>query len=171
MKKKILPAIVVLLVILVAVLFFKVWTLKWDAIYAKAVPDVELTNDITFDSNGVASGEATGFVAFDDVTKQPKGLRQYVRISTLGTFKDGKQVFFETDIIKMDALAPRYFAPVVLTVSHIEGNVITLTDGNNNSYLIDKSTGEISMFDSTRDVTKLITNQSEFREFMLAFLK
>lgn len=143
---------------------------KQEMIYEKSIPDVELINYLDFSSNGIASGSVTGFVVFDDRQKQPRGMRQYVQISALGVPDDGQQVFYLTDIIKMDAIPPRSFDPVMLRVSSVEGDIITLTDGNNNSYLINKRTKEVSMFDSTRDVTKLITNQSDFREFMIDFL-
>ena len=171
MKAKILPALTIVLALSTLVLAFKVWNMKWQTIYEKAVPDVELSNNLNFDSNGIASGSATGFVVFDDKTKQPKDLRQYEQITALPTFKEGKQVFYITDIIKLNLLAPRYFDPVELTVSNIEGGEITLTDGHNNSYIIDENTKEISLFDSTRDVTKLITSDSDFKDFMISFLK
>lgn len=140
-------------------------------IYEKSVPDVEIINYLSFDPRNIASGSVTGFVAFDDEEKQPKGMRQYIQITASSDVLDGQQVFYLTDIIKMDVLPPRYFDPVVLTISNVEGSIITLTDGNNNSYLINKNTNEVSMFDSTKDVTKLITKNSEFREFMREFLQ
>jgi hypothetical protein len=159
------------LLIAVGVLYLQNQNLKWEMIYEKSIPDVEIINYLSFDARNIASGSVIGFVAFDDKEKQPKEMRQYVKITASGDFSDGRQIFYLTDIIKMDVLPPRYFDPVALTVSNIEGNIVTLTDGNNNSYLIDKSTNEVSMFDSTRDVTRLITEDSEFREFMRDFLK
>jgi len=158
------------LLIAVGVLYLQNQNLKWELIYEKSVPDVELINYLTFDSRNVASGSVTGFVAFDDKEKQPKGMRQYVQITASNDVSDGRQVLYLTNIVKMDVLAPRYFDPVVLTVSKVENGVVTLTDGNNSSYLIDKATNEVSIFDSTRDITKLITKDSEYRDFMRNFL-
>lgn len=152
-------------------LYLQNLNLKWQLIEEKAVPDVELINYLTFNSNNIASGSVTGFVAFDDIEKQPKGMRQYIQIAASNDFSGGQQIFYLVDIIKMDVLAPRYFDPIELTVSNMEGDIVTLTDGNNNSYLINKSTKEVGMFDSTRDVATLITSQPDFRDFMVAFLK
>lgn len=159
-----------ILLVATATLYLQNQSLKWEMIYEKSVPDVELINYLTFDSTNIASGSVTGFVVFDDSEKQPKGMRQYVQITASNDLSYAKQVFYLVDIIKMDALAPRYFDPVVLTISNVEGNIVTLTDGNSNSYLINKATKEVNMFDSTRDVTRLITNQSDFGKFMRDFL-
>lgn len=156
--------------IIIGVLYLQNQHLKWEMIYQKSVPDVELINYLTFDSNNVASGGVVGFVVFDDKEKQPREMRQYIQIMASSDFIGGRQVFYLTDIIKMDVLSPRYLDPVVLTTSKVERNIVTLTDGNNNSYIIDKGTKELSMFDSTRDVSRLITKDSEFREFMRDFL-
>lgn len=170
-KNKIAIICCVVLLIAIGILYLQNQNLKWEMIYEKSVPDVELVNYISFDSRNIASGSITGFVVFDDPEKQPKGMRQYIQITASSDVVDGQQIFYLTDIIKMDVLPPRYFDPAVLTITNVEGNIVTLTDGNNNSYLINKSTNEVSMFDSTRDVTRLITKDSEFREFMRGFLK
>jgi len=169
-KNKIAIICCTILLIAVGVLYSQTQTLKWEIVREKSIPDVELINYLTFDSNNIASGSVTGFVAFDDVEKQPKGMRQYVQITASNDLIYASQVFYLVDIIKMDAIAPRYFDPVVLTIRSVEGSAITLTDGDNNSYLINKNTKEVSMFDSTRDVTTLITNQADFGKFMREFL-
>jgi hypothetical protein len=170
-KNKIAMICCITLLFAVGILYLQNRSLKWEMIYEKSVPDVELINYLSFDSRNIASGGLTGFVVFDNREKQPKAMRQYVQITASSDLNEGRQTFYLTDIIKMDVLAPRYFDPVVLTISNIEGNIVTLTDGNNNSYLINKSTSEVSIFDSTRDVTRLITEDSKFREFMRDFLK
>lgn len=169
-KNKIAIICCTVLLVVTGLLYLQNQNLKWEMIYEKSVPDVELINYLTFNSKSIASGSVTGFVIFDDEEKQPKEMRQYVQITASTDFSNGRQIFYLVDIIKMDTLAPRYFDPVVLTMSVIEGNIVTLTDGNNNSYLINKSTKEVSMFDATRDVTRLITNDSKFRDFMRDFL-
>ena len=145
--------------------------MEWQLIYEKAVPDVELINYLSFDSNYIASGGVVGFVVFDDKAKQQKDLRQYVEIQASNKFEGGKQVFYLTDIIKMNNLAPRYFDPVVLTAKDKSGDSITLSDTENNMYLINKYTKEITMFDATKDVSKLITNQTDFRNFVVNLLE
>lgn len=160
-----------ILVILVGILYLENSNLKWQLVYEKSIPDVELINYIAFDSKNVASGSATGFVAFDDKEKQSRGLRQYIQITASDDFENGAQIFYLTDIIKMDALAPRYFDPVALTIKNIAGGVVTLADSVNNLYFIDKVTSEVSMFDGTKDAAKLITSDSEYGDFMREFLK
>lgn len=163
--------ILVVLLILAGVLFFQNKNLKWELIYENAVPDVELINYLTFDSNNIASGSLTGFVVFDDKEKQPKELKQYVQITASNDTTNGRQIFYLVDIIKMDVLPPRYFDPVALIITNTTNGIITLSDSNNNLYQIDKNTGEVSMFDNTKDIAKLITSDSEFRDFMVTFLK
>jgi hypothetical protein len=176
MKEKILKnwknILIIILSILLVSYYFKFTTQKWDVIYnEKAVPDVELVNYLSFNSNGVVSGSATGFVVFDDIEKQPKDLRQYVQIAASNKTINGKQIFYLTDIIKMNNLAPRYFDPSILTVTNIANNIITLSDSENNLYMINTNTKEISMFDSTKDVTKLITNSFDFQDYIVKTLK
>jgi hypothetical protein len=170
-KNKVTIILCMALAVTIGAMYLQNQSFRWAMILERSVPDVELINYLTFDSNDIGSGSVTGFVAFDDKEKQPKEMRQYVQITASNDLSYAKQVFYLVDIIKMEALAPRYFDPVVLMISNVEGNIVTLTDGNNNSYLINKSTSEVSMFDSTRDVTRLITNQSDFREFMIDLLK
>jgi hypothetical protein len=143
--------------------------LRWQLVYEKSIPDVELIDYLEFDSNNIATGSATGFVAFTNKENQPKNLRQYIRISASNEFRAGKQVFYLTDIVKMDALSPRYFDPVPLMVQAIANRRVTLSDANNNLYFIDVASGEISTFDETGDNTVLITSESEFRDFMRDF--
>lgn len=163
---------IAILLVLVGILYFKNVDLKWQLIYEKSVPDVELINYLSFNSKNIAAGSATGFVVFDDKEKQPRDFRQYVMITASKNLDvDGKQVFYLTDIIKMSVLAPRYVDPVALTVKNMSGDIITLADTDNNLYQINTVTHEVSMFDSTRDVAKLMTSDSDFRDFMVDFLK
>lgn len=160
------------LILLVSGQQLEIKNLEWELIYEKSVPDVELINYLSFDSKNIAAGSVTGFVVFDDKEKQPRDLRQYVTITASENFDiSGKQIFYLTDIVKMNVLAPRYFEPVALTFKNMADEVITLADNSNNFYQINLNTKEVSMFDATKDVTKLITNQSDFRDFMVQFLR
>lgn len=154
-----------------AVLFLENKSLKWEIIYEKAVPDVELTNHLTFDSNNTGSGSLLGFVIFNDKNKQPKNLRQYVQITASNERVDGKQVFYIVDIIKMNVLPPRYFDPVALTITNVANDIITLSDSNSNLYQIDKSTGDVNIFNNTQDVARLVTNNFDFKNFIVDHLK
>lgn len=170
-QNRILIVIIVLLIIFAVGQFLKAQDLRWQLIYEKSVPDVELINYLTFNANNVASGSATGFVVFDDTEKQPQDLRQYTRITASDDFENGKQIFYLTDIIKMNVLPPRYFDPVILRVQSIANGVVTLADTENNLYFIDKGTSQVTTFDGTKDATRLVTSDSEFRDFMRDFLK
>jgi hypothetical protein len=46
-----------------------------------------------------------------------------------------------------------------------------LIDENGNLFKIDKRTDAVSMVDATGDITRLITNDSEYRDFMKEFLQ
>jgi hypothetical protein len=166
MKKTTSIIIIIVLTILVVILYFKNVDLKYELLNEKSIPDVELINYLSINSN-IISGAVTGYVVFDNKEKQPQGMRQYVKIEALANFtEDGKQLFSHTDIIKMNVLPPSYFEPVILTAKDTSGTVITLTDITGNLFFIDKITKEVSMLDSTGDVTKLITKDSDFRNFI-----
>lgn len=158
--------------LIIGFLFFKNLDLKWQIIYLKSTPDVELINYMSFDSEGVATGSLTGFVLFDDKEKQPKDFRQYVEIRALEYYDNaGNQLFSLTDIIKMDTLPPSYFDPILISVKNITEESVTLADSGNNLYIIDRDTNEVSMFDNTRDVARLVTKDLEFRQTMRSLLK
>lgn len=169
---KISIVIIAVLLVMLGILFLKNAELEWQLVFDKSVPDVELINYLSFDSKDIVSGSVTGFVVFDDKEKQPRNFRQYIKLTALNSLdNDSKQLFSLTDIIKMDGLPPRYFDPVVLTVKNTSGDIITLADTENNLYFIDKKTNQVSMFDSTKDLTKLITSDSDFGKYIQDFLK
>ena len=171
MKKRISIIIIIVLAILVVSLYFKNADLKYQLSSEKSVPDVELINYLSVNSN-VVSGGVVGYVVFDDKEKQPKRMRQYIKIEALKNFtEEGKQLFSHTDIIKMDVLPPRYFEPVILTAKDTSGTVITLTDTAGNLFFIDKATKEVSTLDATGDMTRLITKDSDFRDFIRESMK
>ncbi len=170
-KSRIMAVIIILLLVIILGIGLKNLNMKWELILERAVPDVWLSNNLSF-NNDIAKGGVTGFVKFDDKAKQPKGLRQYVQIRALNSFNEnGSQLFSLTDIIKMDVLAPNYFDPVILKTINSSRNILTLVDDENNQYLINKVTGEVDMFDATKDTTRLITDQSDFREYVVELLK
>lgn len=170
-KTKILIILCVVLVIVVGYLYDKNLNLRWEVVNEKSVPDVELTNTLFFHSNGVAYGEVVGFVAFHSMQKQPRGLRQYYMISASDEFLLDRQVFYLTDIVKMNSLAPRFFEPSILLIESVHGSTVTLSDGQENYFYIDMSTKEVRMVDATGDSTKLITNDLDFRKFIRNFLE
>lgn len=169
-KEKILIICCIILLFMVGVLYSKNTNLRWQLVYEKSVPDVELVNYLTFGSDGMASGDTTGFVVFNDKEKQSRDLKQYIKITASDNLENGKQLFYLTDILKMNALAPRYFDPVILRIKNETKDIITLADEDNNLYFVNKATKEISIFDGTKDSARLITVDSEYRTFMREFL-
>jgi len=171
LNKKTLILIIILLVILVGVFYVKYVNLKYELLWEKSVPDVELINYLSFNQN-IISGALTGFVLFDNKEKQPKDLKQYIEIKALEYHdKNGKQLFQERDIVKMNLIPPRYFEPVILTIKDSSGSTITLADSDNNLFFIDKITKEVRMSDVTGDTTRLITDEFDYEKFMREFLK
>ena len=163
----------ILLGLLFGILYIEEVNRDWTYFYkVTAVPDVELVNSFSLNSKGVVDGDVVGFVAFDNKEKQPKSSRQYIKISALNNFdKNKNQLFLLTDIIKMPYLAPRYFDPVTINAINYSGDLITLSDNQNNQYFINKKTGEVSMFDETKDVARLITSDIYFKDYMKELLK
>lgn len=171
-QKRISITLIVILLITNIITFLMYKSLKWDLIFTKAVPDVELVNYLSINSNDLVSGSITGFVLFENPEDQPKDMRQYIKISATNQRNAaGNQVFIYQDIIKMNVLAPRYFDPTFLSVKETSGSVITLTDDDNNLYYLNKNTREVRLVDSGGDKTKLITDDSDFRDFFVDLLK
>lgn len=167
-----------ILVVLCAVLLALAWNFYYQSqllqskiVRMEQVPDVELKNNLAFYENGTAHGELTGFVAFYSTEEQPKGVRQYVNISATDEFLLDHQVFYLTDIVKMSSLAPRFFDPNILLVESVHGSTVTLSDGHQNYFYLDKDTKEVRMLDAGGGMAKLITNDSDFRKFIKSFLK
>lgn len=142
--------------------------LKWEKYFLSLVPDIELTNTLVFNSNDVASGSLTGFVAFVDPKKQPKDTKQYIQIEASTDFIGGKQVFYLTDMVKMNALSIRNLGVTPL-LGVKENGIYILTDGHNNFYLLyllDSKVFMANMTDAQGDKTNLITTESDFKNFM-----
>ena len=155
------------LLVIIGVLFVQKQNYKFTLLYQyQAVPDIELINTLVVTQNGL-SGEVKGFVKFDDITDQPKDLRQYYIIKPLNKFDgNSRQYFLMEEIIKMQYLSPRSLEFLELIEVSETGNTITLEDENGNKFFIDKLTKEVSMRDNDGDSTTLITNDNDFADFI-----
>lgn len=165
-------AIVTVILILVIVgMMFQNRVDRINNIYAQAVPHVELINGMVFREN-FAQGKISGFVKFENIALQPKDLRQYVIIEAVpfdSTFK--KQIYTLQEVFVMQAVPPKYFDKQILTVKSEDSSIIDLIDGNDNLYRIDKISGEVILIDAGGDITKLITDQSAYRDFIVEWLR
>lgn len=148
--------------------------LKYDIAYFKAVPSIDLYNSAEFrkDSSSYDKIYISGFVAFEDINEQPRDLRQYYIIeSLLQRDNNLKQVFRLREVISFYNIPPKEFDPVLLTEENNSSTKLTLKDEIGSLFIIDKLTGEVIMRDITGDKTYLITDDSEYRDFMLNFWK
>jgi len=164
LRQKLSILIITVLLIIIGGLFVQKQNYKFALLYQyQAIPDIELMNTLTTARGGL-SGEARGFVKFDNVADQPKNLRQYYIIKPLSKFDENSR-------IKMQYLAPKSLGFSELVEVSDTGNTIFLEDGNENKFFIDKSTKEISIKDSTGDSTKLITSNDEYEDFIKKWLR
>lgn len=172
MKKltKVLLVIIVILVVLLGTFMSKYYDQKYDLLFMyDTVPNLDLTNSLGVDqTSGIRYGHIRGFVAFDDITKQPKGLKQYYVIEPLNEADANKrQLFSIEEIIAMDYLPPTSTGTSILTVTGNSNSTITLEDKEGNRFFVNKNTGDISMLDMTGDKTHLIVSNTEFKDFIL----
>ncbi len=155
--------------------------------YDYAIPHIELISAMGFYGvdvyNGkvltsnrpgdVALGTITGFVVFPNKDDQPKGARQYYTIhASLDNYDiDGNQVFSLTQTIKLDAIPPRVFDTEVLKVISNNDQYVTLESEDGQIFKINKRTDEVVINDADGQTTTLITNQSDYKDFIIDFLK
>jgi hypothetical protein len=147
------------------------------------VPDLELRAGMLFygniyqgkvmgtNKNGeLAHGEITGFVAFNNLSDQPKNTRQYQVITATNRYDDrGYQIFEVDDIIKMSYVSPTKIGePTELFYLSDNERSLYLTDGNDWIMKIDKISynAQVSSVDSQGDKSYLITNRSDFEDIM-----
>ncbi len=165
---------VTLILLITSIVFYSKKVSLEDLIILKyeTVPHVKLTNSISFDETGKASGEISGFVVFKNQEDQPRDLRQYHIIKPLDLYDDNsRQIFIYDDIIKIGSLSPRSIGETLLFITNDTRTYTALEDKHGNSFKINKITKAVSMFDTTGDSTYLITSDSDYQDFIRAFLK
>lgn len=164
--------IFIILTFIIIFLFAEKQSLKYKILYEyEAVPNLELLNNMSFDSNGKASGKISGFVAFNQITNQPKNIKQYYEIEALDFYdKNSKQLFIYDDIIKTEVLSPKSIGKTLLYITKNDANTLTLTDEQGNLFTILKQNNRaiyVSMQDITDDMTYLITDDLKYRDFII----
>jgi hypothetical protein len=167
LNRKISISIIIILLIVAGVLFGQNQTYKYTLLYDyQAIPDMELINTLQETQGGIF-GEVRGFVKFDNAEDQPKDLRQYYIIKPLNKFdKNLSQYFSLEEVIKMNYLSPRNMGTSEIIEVNETDRIITLEDESGNQFFIDKTTKEVSMRDVTGDNTTLITDDSDYGDFV-----
>lgn len=171
-KRKISITIIIVLLIIVGVLFVQKQNCKNTLFYQhQSIPHIELINILHETQNGM-SGEIRGFVKFKNSEEQPRGLWQYYIIKPLSKFdKNLAQYFSLEEIIAMPYLSPKSLGVSELVEVNKTNRVITLEDEGGNRFFIDRISREISTKDAGGDIAELITNYSDYRDFMKLLLK
>jgi hypothetical protein len=172
-KTRVLLGLVVILSITSASLYMdKLNTRNSEIFLYETVPHIALSNSLSFDRTGKATGKVSGFVAFKNTSDQPRGLSQYYVIEPIDAYDaNSRQVFVYDDIIKMNYIAPTNTGREILVVINDSPATLTLQDKSGNLFKIDKSTKSVSMSDNTNDSTYLITSSGDYKNFKLNLLK
>ena len=171
LKRKFSILTIIALLITVGVVFGQKEDYKYTLFYQyQAIPDIELKNNL-FQTQGVLSGEVSGFVKFDNLSDQPRDVRQYYIIKPLNKFDENQSQYFSLEeIIKMNYISPRSLGISELIEVNETSRTITLEDESENQFFVDKTTKEVSMRDVSNDSTVLITSDSDYKDFMKEWL-
>lgn len=167
LNRKISISIIIILFIVIGILIGQTQDNKYTLLYVyQAIPDIELINTLQETQSGML-GEVKGFVKFDNPEDQPKDLRQYYIIKSLNKFNENLSQYFSLEeVIKMNYLSPRSLGISEIIEVNETDRIITLEDENGNQFFIDKTTKEVSMRDATGDNTTLITDDSDYGDFV-----
>lgn len=186
MKNKIYIAVIVILTISTLSLWVQKRDLYFSQLYEDVVPHVKLTSAMGFygidvyqgqvltsqNKGDIAIGKITGFVTFPKPSDQPKGAWQYYTIQATNEYDEaGNQLFLLQEVIKMRAVAPEPFDDEILRVTSNTDQSVTLESESGQSFKINKKTDEVTVIDADGGITSLQTDDSEYRDFMLEFLK
>ena len=154
--------------------------------YDYAIPHIELISAMAFygvdsyqgellsspNQGDIAIGGITGFIVFSNPTDQPKDARQYYTIEATDRYdEESNQLFLLTDTLKLNAIPPHSFEKEELKVVSNNGQFVTLENESNQTFKINKRTDEVIITDADGDTTTLITNQSDYKDFVFKFMK
>jgi len=155
--------LIVVLVITASNLWEENRNLKFASINYKSIPNINLTNTLTYypDSSSF-TGEMRGFVKLSNENDQPKDTRQYYTIDTT----TNKDILVLDEIVALNNLPPQSIGKTKLIKKGESGDIITLEDQNGLQLFYNKNSKEVFMDDA-----KLITNDSDYENFMRGFLK
>lgn len=167
-KRRYVWIIIIIMLITIVNLFFQKQDLRFSLINYQAIPNIKLTNTLGYSSSSNSFlGDATGFVKLEEENSQPKDLRQYYVIQpTNQRDKSSNQVLILDEIVVLPSLSPESIGKTKLIKSGENGNKIILEDENGLRFFFDRDSKEISM-----EEAKLITSDSEYRDFMRNFLR
>lgn len=167
LKKNYTLIIIIILLIIIGILLSEKQNLKFSLINYQAIPHIELINTLSYyPIDNSFSGEARGFVVFNNKKNQPRDLRQYFTIEpTIQKDENSNQVFILDEIIVLNSLPPKSIGKMVLAKKDETDKKIILEDKNGVQFIVDKNSKEISMEDA-----KLITSDSDYRDFMQQFI-
>lgn len=166
--------LILVLLIVVGNLFLQNSSLKYSRLYeVEYVPDIDISNSLFYSvKDNFNSGSIKGFVTFDNITEQPKKLRQYYIIEPLNRLDGNLNRLFSLDtVVKLEFLPPTSIGKSVLTEISNSEVELTLVDEAGNKFYINKNTGAVTMRDVSGDNTRLITSPLEYQDFMRDFLK
>jgi len=164
--------IIVILLAIIFVLFSQNQALKYSLIEYQSTPRIELHNTLDYSSsNNWFDGEIRGFVAFNNTDDQPHNLTQYYIIEPLKKLdENSNQLFSVEEIMALNNLPPSSIGKWDAGIKNNSSTTITLEDYAGNQFFIDKLTKEILMTDKQGDKTRLITSNTDYRNFMWKFL-
>lgn len=167
-KRRYVWIIITIMLITTVNLFFQKQDLRFSLINYQAIPSIKLTNTLGYSSSSNSFlGDATGFVKLEEKNSQPKDLRQYYVIQpTSQRDKNSNQVLILDEIVVLPSLSPESIGKTKLIKSGENGNKIILEDENGLRFFFNRDSREISMEDA-----RLITSDSEYRDFMRNFLR
>lgn len=187
LKNKMPLAVIFILFVWAMSVSYKNDKLEFSLLYGyETVPHIELVGGMGFygrdtymgkvvtssHPGDIAYGKISGFVKFDDETEQPKNLWQYYIIEpTILRDTEGTQLFTLEEVIKVSHVAPKSFGKEVLTVINNSIDFVTFKSEEGIAVRIDKRTNDVVVTDAEGDKTSLIVNSSDYRDFMLRFLK
>lgn len=185
MKNKVYIATIAILVIICLVLWIQKNDYRYTLKYEHVIPHVELISAMAFygidvmygevlsssNPNDIAIGGITGYVKFPNVSDQPKGAWQYYHIEATSEYaEDGTQVFMLQEFMKLPAISTRAFDKEILKVTSNTPQSVTLESESGQSFKINKRSDEVTVIDADGDIVGLVTDDSEYRDFMMEFL-
>lgn len=120
--------------------------------------------------NPIFKGQVSGLVHFTDKLQQPKNFRQFYIIKAADSFDSNyNQLFSIQEVFDYDNLSPYYFDSFELPAKNIVDGSIVLEDSVGNQFFINTQTKQVRMYDATGDITDLITDEREYKEFINDF--
>jgi hypothetical protein len=162
----------IFIIILLSLSTYIFWGMKQEAesntLYSyKVIPHIYLENTLN-EYKGEYSGKISGFVAFEDTDLQPKDARQYYMITpTAGLDENSLQKFTVEQIIALSSLSPRSLGSSELRVKDRSNDSIMLEDEEKNLFIVNMISKDVTMYDVSGDVVKLITDDWKFRDFIV----